>query len=259
MRPIKGGIDYFPLDVVLDEKFDLIEAEYGLSGFAVVLKLLQRIYGQGYYCRWTEEVALLFARQAGMDVKLLQEIVTSAVKREIFHRELWKKYGILTSRGIQRRYFDVVGRRRNIEVNPAYLLVDVTPKTSEPAQQAPAEVNACNNPQNACNNPENACNNAQRKEEEIKENQTKGEQTKKSTPRGHSPPKTLYAVNVALTDEEYGLLSGQFGHIKALRMIEVLSDYKGATGKEYHSDYLAIRNWVVKRVLNEPPTEGLPL
>ena len=31
----KSGIDYFPLDVILDEKFELIEAEYGLTGFGV--------------------------------------------------------------------------------------------------------------------------------------------------------------------------------------------------------------------------------
>lgn len=36
---MKSGIDYFPLDVSLDDKFELIEAEFGLTGFAVVVKL----------------------------------------------------------------------------------------------------------------------------------------------------------------------------------------------------------------------------
>ena len=61
---MKSGIDYFPLDVALDEKFELIEAEFGLTGFGVVVKLLQKIYGgQGYYAEWTKEVALLFAKK----------------------------------------------------------------------------------------------------------------------------------------------------------------------------------------------------
>ena len=38
-RPIKDGVDYFPFDVSLDEKFELIEAEFGLTGFAVIVKL----------------------------------------------------------------------------------------------------------------------------------------------------------------------------------------------------------------------------
>ena len=62
---MKDGIPYFPLDCELDSKFELIEAEFGLQGFAVVVKLLQRIYGgEGYYCEWTEDVALLFGKNA---------------------------------------------------------------------------------------------------------------------------------------------------------------------------------------------------
>ena len=38
---MKDGIPYFPLDCELDSKFELIEAEFGLQGFAVVVKLLQ--------------------------------------------------------------------------------------------------------------------------------------------------------------------------------------------------------------------------
>ena len=33
---MKDGIPYFPLDCELDSKFELIEAEFGLQGFAKV-------------------------------------------------------------------------------------------------------------------------------------------------------------------------------------------------------------------------------
>ena len=45
---IKSGIDYFPLDVSMDAKMELIEAEFGLTGFGVVVHLLQEIYGNGF-------------------------------------------------------------------------------------------------------------------------------------------------------------------------------------------------------------------
>ena len=32
-RPLKNGVDYFPLEVILDDKFELIEAEHGIQGF----------------------------------------------------------------------------------------------------------------------------------------------------------------------------------------------------------------------------------
>ena len=38
-RPTKAGLDYFELDCHMDEKVELIEAEFGLKGFAVIVKL----------------------------------------------------------------------------------------------------------------------------------------------------------------------------------------------------------------------------
>ena len=46
-RQNKVGLDYFELDCHMDEKVRLVQAEYGLKGFAVFVKLLQEIYG-GY-------------------------------------------------------------------------------------------------------------------------------------------------------------------------------------------------------------------
>lgn len=123
-RPIKGGVDYFPFDVSLDEKFELIEAEFGLTGFAVIVKLLQRIYGQqGYYCEFTNEVALLFGRRCGLGGNAVSEIVTAAIKRGIFDKSLFEKYQVLTSKGIQKRYFEAVSRRKSVDVDKRYLLV----------------------------------------------------------------------------------------------------------------------------------------
>ena len=124
---MKSGIDYFPLDVTLDEKFELIEAEFGLTGFGVVVKLLQRIYGgQGYYVEWTNEVALLFAKRIGLGGSVVSEIVEASIKRGIFDKTLYDKYHILTSSGIQKRYLEAVGRRKSVEVEGRYLLVDAT-------------------------------------------------------------------------------------------------------------------------------------
>ena len=119
------GIPYFPLDCQLDDKFALIEAEFGLTGFAVVVKLFQRIYGRcGYYCEFTNEVALLFGREVGLGGNAVSEIVSAAIRRGIFNKELFEKYHILTSEGIQKRYFEAVSRRKKVEVKKQYLLVN---------------------------------------------------------------------------------------------------------------------------------------
>ena len=123
------GIPWFPFDVHLDDKFELIEAEYGLTGFAVVVKLLQKIYGgQGYYCEFTKDVALLFSRNIGVGYNVVSEIVSASIRRGIFDKDIYEKYGVLTSKGIQTRYFEAVNRRINIEVKKEYLLVQVDQK-----------------------------------------------------------------------------------------------------------------------------------
>ena len=124
---MSNGVDYFPLDVTLNDRFELIEAEFGLTGFAVVVKLFQKIYGgQGYYCEWNDEVALLFARKVGLGGNAVSEIVSASVKRGIFDKTLYDKYAILTSEGIQERYFKAVSRRKSVEVEKRYLLCNCT-------------------------------------------------------------------------------------------------------------------------------------
>ena len=52
-RPLKEGVDYFSLDCYMDDKIKMIQAEFGLKGFAIVVKLWQTIYREhGYYCEW---------------------------------------------------------------------------------------------------------------------------------------------------------------------------------------------------------------
>lgn len=123
----KEGIDYFPLNCQLDEKFELIEAQFGLKGFAIVVKLLQRIYREhGYYCEWNEDIALLFARQnlsSGDANNLIADIVAASIRRGIFDKTLFENKGILTSRGIQKRYLDVVYKRKAVSVRKSYLLL----------------------------------------------------------------------------------------------------------------------------------------
>lgn len=124
---MKAGIDFFPLDVHLDDKWKLIEAEFGLKGFAIVVKLHQKIYGeQGYYGEWNDDVALLFAQTCSLTGgSAVSEIINAATKRGIFDCNMYDKYGILTSTGIQKRYFEAIKRRKEITVVKEYLLFDI--------------------------------------------------------------------------------------------------------------------------------------
>ena len=165
-RPQKAGVEYFPLDVENDDKLDLIEAEFGLTGFAVIVKLYQRIYKLGYYCEWNDEVALLFGKRLGTGGKAVSEIVSAAIRRSLFDEEIYRKYGVLTSRGIQKRYFEIVARRKNVEVEQRYLLVsrDLIPvNVNIMYAETPVNVNTMQ-----AETPENAYKSTQSKVKESK-------------------------------------------------------------------------------------------
>ena len=122
---MKAGIDFFPLEVYLDERYKLIEAEFGLTGFAVIVKLLQRIFAQfGYYGEFTREVALLFGKSVVVGGNAVSEIVEASVKRGVFDKTLYDRYQILTSEEIQKKYFEAVKRRKKVEVKREYLLIN---------------------------------------------------------------------------------------------------------------------------------------
>lgn len=123
-RPTKQGVDYFPLDVHMDDKFKFIEIKFKLEGFAVVVKLMQRVYSNGYWCKWTEDEQLLFCDENKLDPSLLHEIFLECLKREIFHDGMYLNYNILTSKGIQKRYKEMIRRRKDVEWITDYLLID---------------------------------------------------------------------------------------------------------------------------------------
>ena len=144
-RPKKTGLDYFPFDVDFfnDEKIIAIAGEFGLKGEIATIKLLCAVYRNGYFIEWNEMFRLKMVRLLpGVSVDLLEQIVKRLVRWEFFDKNLFYSANILTSKGIQKRYFEAVKRRCNND-NLPFLLH-----------------NAHNNPINVCNNPINVCRNA---------------------------------------------------------------------------------------------------
>lgn len=125
-RPQKEGLEYFPLDVDMDQddKVALIEAQHGLVGFGVVIKLLMKIYKHGYFYEWTEKQQLLFSKRVNVDINSINVIINDCIKWELFDKNAFETYKVLTSQGIQKRYMEAVGRRQKVKIYKEYLLLD---------------------------------------------------------------------------------------------------------------------------------------
>lgn len=114
-RPRKTGLDYFPFDVDFfeDDKLTAISVQFGIKGEIAAVKLLCAIYRNGYFIEWKESVCIKLLRELpGISGPLLEQIVRGLVKWGFFDKALFDTARILTSRGIQRRYFSISRRNR---------------------------------------------------------------------------------------------------------------------------------------------------
>lgn len=161
-RPLKTGIDYYPVDVdfLKNLKVRKIMMACGAGSVAVLICLLGSIYGdEGYYMWWDEDVRFLVADEVGAKESLVHEVVMKALSVGFFDQGLFDKFQILSSVGIQSRYFEATSRRQNRTLKTEYLLVDLA--------------NGNNNGVNVYNNSINDDRSTQSKEKKTKKNQIK--------------------------------------------------------------------------------------
>ena len=133
-RPQKTGLSYFPVDVDIfeDEKLQFISAKFGLKGEAIVFRLLSKIYRNGYYIEFDEDVQLLFSKSCGLERNdnATRNVVSELLKRNFFDKTMFEQFQVLTSKGIQKRYVKICNDSKRVASNllPKY---DLTPEETE--------------------------------------------------------------------------------------------------------------------------------
>jgi len=127
-RTLKKGLDYFPLDVDFfeDEKIEFISAIFGPLGEIVTIRLLTRIYRNGYFLPWGEDENLIFCKRIGGEIKpdFVDRVILELAKRSFFSEEIFKKYHVLTSKGIQERFAEAISRRKNVQMISEYICIN---------------------------------------------------------------------------------------------------------------------------------------
>jgi len=127
-RPNKEGLDYFPIniDIGQDDKISYLEAKYGVVAFAVLIKLYIKIYREGYYCIFDSKQEFLFAKHNNIEVNVINNLINDYINEGLFHRNSYEKYKILTSNGIQKRYFEITKRRDKVKFIPEITIIDIS-------------------------------------------------------------------------------------------------------------------------------------
>ena len=122
-RPIKQGIDYFPLDCQFDPKTEMYLVETESNGLSVLITLWQLIYAhEGYYINVDEDLHLLVKKRVNVGINEVNDCINVAIKRNLFNKKLFDKYKILTSHAIQKRFFDIAKRKKMIQFDHRYII-----------------------------------------------------------------------------------------------------------------------------------------
>ncbi len=122
-RPIKNGLDYFPLDVHFssNDKIIAVTVETGVIGELIVIKLLFAIYRQGYFIEWNRSSHVRLLKELpGVSSEMLDKVVSRLVEWDFFDKDLFNTAHVLTSYGIQYRYFKA--KRWKPDASMQYLL-----------------------------------------------------------------------------------------------------------------------------------------
>lgn len=144
-RISKQGLDYFPMDVDIftDLKIrKLIKYQSG-KAISVYALLLCNIYKNGYYMEWDKELPFICSELTGFDEAYISEVIKSCLTLGLFSKELFDKYGVLTSKGIQERYSHICQQCRRVCNITDYCLLDdrqaQTPQKTQKAKQKEEE------------------------------------------------------------------------------------------------------------------------
>ena len=247
-RPIKHGLDYFPLNITLSGSVEYLRCVYGKIGEAVIISLWQRIYENSYYIDYGKMSPLVFSQEFGNQLELCfpekkmsrweiyDEIVRQAVEFGVFDKAMFEKYSILTSAAIQKIYTEVKRKNAREFIDERYLLI------SEPQ----IGVSAAKTSVFDAKTPENVTQTPQSKEKKNKEKQSKAES-------GARADKKQFGQfgRVTLSDEEYAGLAGKFGTQAVDDCIRRMDEYLCENNRNYINCSGKIEKWISEDMARE--------
>ena len=144
-RPRKDGLDYFPVDVNIlsDIKTKKLIRSYGTKTVAILIYLLSAIYrDNGYYLQYDDDLKFIIADEFDYEETFVENVILKMVEVDFFNNEMFQKYKILTSEGIQKRFFKASERRVSVNILQTYCLINDS-STGFMYAETPDEPNKC--------------------------------------------------------------------------------------------------------------------
>lgn len=232
-----------------DIKMLALRDKYGSKGYGcfwILIELMRE--ADGHFVTLNPLTVTVLRRELQMKPTELNEFLNDCIEWGLFVKDGDNLFSNSLNERMQ-LYADKVAKASAAGKQSAYIRQQKR-QEAESLKPAPIQQNLTNVEQTS-----NA-----RSTNKTKQNKTKQIKTKQiKTKNADAPileldlpsivPKIDGVDNVKLSDAEYKKLSDAHGDANAKKMIQLLSNYKHQSGRNYKSDYHAILNWVVERVM----------
>ena len=221
-RPVKAGLDYYPLDVdfMSDEKVEILRHHFGNDGLAFIIAMWGRIYRIGSELEMTEDIISILPSKLLVDADKFNAMLQKALDVGLFDKPAYETRHVLTSNGIRKRVEVVASRREYYR--------DKYEKEKEKETVIPVSVGG---------------------NKQVKPVKEKPKEERKAYGEFQ---------NVLLSNIDYEKLKTKFGGGLPGK-IERLSIYMKSHGKEYKDYYATLLNWDRgDKKNNQPPKEYNP-
>lgn len=235
-RPLKTGLDYFPLDVRIfrDEKLRVLSYLGGPLAEIVYIRILTMIYENGYYLEYTiDSLARVLHIDIGPQwhrIERISECINFCLEAGLFDKSLAVQ-GVITAESVQKQYLLSTARRKDINIDKYWLL-----KPSESVRPADGSLsvskendNVNNNLVNVNNNQVNANISTQSKSKSKKDKLINIDKRAFGEPKLHFITKALVKNKYVEEDDlligKYNMLAEKLIDAYGFDMVLAVSDY----------------------------------
>lgn len=174
-RPKKQGLDYFQknVDFYQDIKIRKLIRHKGIQAVSVYDILLCQIYRVGYYINWDDDLPFIISEISDLKEDNILDIINYALSIGLFDQTMYDEHQVLTSHGIQERFFDFCSvAKRKVSADLPYLLVDLSGKIVSSEKQNVISEETIVFPEETTDTSEETAENS------IKSTQSKGKESK---------------------------------------------------------------------------------
>lgn len=133
-RKHKIGLGYFPIDTDLfhNKKITALRRAYGATGIAVYLNILCRVYGNGYYYKFTSEEELLWDIAEEISNQGIRKVLVCVagvirhlIESGLIDKSYYERDLVITGKAMQEQYVVSTYKAKRKIVMDTYQLVDV--------------------------------------------------------------------------------------------------------------------------------------